>query len=101
MSLIPHARPPSGWMVVRVTDNSPEAYIIVGRLETEGIRSWVYQEAAGSALGITVGALGAVQVLVNPEDYERARAILDIDHTDEAWLEDGSGEDGEGDDDGE
>lgn len=90
MGLIPRARPPSGWMVIYVTDNSPDAHIVVGRLETEGIRSWVYQEAAGSAFGITVGALGTVQVLVNPEDYERAKAILAIEYSDEAWLEDGT-----------
>jgi hypothetical protein len=82
-------------MAVYVTDNSPEAHIIVGRLESEGIRSWIYQEAAGSAFGITVGALGTVQVLVNPEDYERAKAILAIEYTDEPWLEDGLDDDDE------
>ncbi len=99
MGLIPHARPPSGWMVVYVTNSSPDAYIVVGRLETEGVKSWVYQESAGSALGVTVGALGAVQVLVNPEDYERASSILEVDYSDEPWLEDGSEDDEESNDD--
>ncbi len=87
MSLIPHSRPPAGWMSVYETDNSPDAYIVVGRLETEGIKSWVYQEAAGSAMGITIGPLGAVLVLVNPDDYERAMSILAEDLSDEDWLD--------------
>lgn len=87
MSLIPHSRPPAGWMSVYETDNSPDAYIVVGRLETEGIKSWVYHEAVGSAMGITIGPLGAVLVLVNPDDYERAVALLAVDLSDEDWLE--------------
>lgn len=87
MSLIPHSRPPAGWMSVYETDNSPDAYIVVGRLETEGIKSWVYQEAVGSAMGITIGPLGAVLVLVNPDDCERAVALLAVDLSDEDWLE--------------
>ena len=83
MGLIPHARPPQGWMSVYVTNSTPDAYIVVGRLESEGIRSWVQQEAAGAAFGLTVGQMGAVQVLVNPEDYEAAMAVLEEDFTGE------------------
>jgi hypothetical protein len=101
MGLIPHARSPEGWMSVYVTNNAPDAYIVVGRLETEGIRSWVQQEAAGAALGLTVGQMGAVQVLVNPEDYEPAMAILAVDYSDEDWLEDGMDGENEDDDPGE
>lgn len=88
MGLIPQARPPEGWMSVYVTNSVPDAYIVVGRLENEGIRSWVQQEAAGAALGLTVGQMGAVQVLVNPEDYEAATSILEVDLSDEDWVED-------------
>lgn len=93
MGLVPRARPPDGWMAVYIANSVPDAYIVVGRLEVEGIRSWVQQEAAGAALGLTVGQMGAVQVLVNPEDYDAAMAILDIVYTDddvgEEWLDDG------------
>jgi hypothetical protein len=97
MGLVPHARPPEGWMSVYVTNSVPDAYIVVGRLDVDGIRSWVQQEAAGAALGLTVGQMGAVQVLVNPEDFEAAMAILAVDYSDEDWVEDGM--DAEDDDD--
>lgn len=87
MSLIPRSHHPDGWAVVHVSYSMPEAHIVVGRLETEGIRSWIYQEAVGSAIGITIGPLGEVKVLVAPEDYERARAILDEDVDDADALD--------------
>ncbi len=97
MSLVPHARSPEGWMAVYVTNSVPDAYIVVGRLEVEGVRSWVQQEAAGAAFGLTVGQMGAVQVLVNPEDYETAMAILAVDYSEEDWggdeLEEGDPDD--------
>ena len=83
MGLVPRARPPNGWMAVYVTNSVPDAYIVVGRLEVEGIKSWVQQEAAGAAFGLTVGQMGAVQVLVNPEDYDAAMAVLAVDYSDE------------------
>lgn len=83
MGLVPHARPPNGWMAVYVTNNVPDAYIVVGRLESEGFKSWVQQEAAGAAFGLTVGQMGAVQVLVNPEDYDAAMAVLETDFSGE------------------
>ena len=100
MGLVPHARPPEGWMSVYVTNSSADAYIVVGRLETDGIRSWVQQEAAGAAFGLTVGQMGAVQVLVNPEDYPAALAILNVDYSqdEEYWLDDGAASEDEQDD---
>jgi hypothetical protein len=67
------------WVVVFVTDNLPEAHIVSGRLDYEGIPSWVFQEPGAAAWGITVGILGEVRVLVNAHDYERAQSILQHD----------------------
>ncbi len=64
-------------MVVYIARSEPEAYIIAGRLQSEGIKSFVHQEPAGRAYGLTIGVLGEIKVLVLPEDYERALAILD------------------------
>jgi len=85
-------------MSVYVTNSVPDAYIVVGRLEVEGIRSWVQQEAAGAAFGVTVGQMGAVQVLVNPEDYEAAMSVLAVEYSDEE-LEQAALDAGEEDDD--
>jgi hypothetical protein len=57
-------------MVVCSTDNLPEAHIIAGRLQNEGIPSWVHQQPGASGMGITIGLFGEVRVLVNAVDYE-------------------------------
>jgi hypothetical protein len=73
---------PVKWMVVYTTYSSPEAYIIAGRLESEGIHAWVHQEPFGSAMGFTIGPLGEVKVVVYLDDYERALSILSVDERD-------------------
>lgn len=67
------------WMVVYVTHNLPEAHIVAGRLEHEGIRTIIHSPIGGNALGITIGSLGEITLLVNPEDYEMALAIIEPD----------------------
>ncbi len=76
----------TGWMVVYIASSEPEAYIIVGRLETEGIKAFVHQEPAGRAYGLTIGTLGEITVLVSPEDYDQATAILDQDADDDTDM---------------
>ncbi len=78
MSQRPIAQP-DGWMVAYIASSEPEAYIVAGRLESEGIQAFVHQEPAGRAYGLTVGPLGEVKVLVLPEDYDTALAILEED----------------------
>jgi hypothetical protein len=70
------------WRVVYTTYNNPEAHIVAGRLESEGIPAMVQNEPAGTAIGITVGPLGENKVVVHAEDYERALAILYPDEPD-------------------
>ena len=36
----------------------------------------LHQEAGATALGITLGNLGEIKVLVSPDDYEEAAALL-------------------------
>jgi hypothetical protein len=75
----------NGWMVVYVAYSEPEAYVVKGRLESEGIGAFVHQEPIGRAYGLTVGPLGEVKVLVRAEEYDQALAILeeDIDEDDD------------------
>lgn len=81
------------WKIVAEAENEAEAYIIVGRLAQDGIKAWVQQEPAGSALGITVGILGEVNVMVSAEDYERAKTLLDEDQSDVVTEEEVIGSD--------
>ena len=71
--------PPNAWIVVYIATSDPEAYIVAGRLKSEGIETFVHQEPIAKAYGFSVGPLGEIKVLVGAEDYDRALAILDED----------------------
>lgn len=64
------------WMIVYTTHNLGEAHIIAGRLESEGIRAILDHLAGRNAIGISIGIWGEVRVLVHPDDYDQAQAIL-------------------------
>ncbi|MEQ8672755.1 MAG: DUF2007 domain-containing protein [Aggregatilineales bacterium] len=67
----------TSWMIVYITHNLSEAHIVAGRLEHEGIKTVINHMAGRDAIGITFGSLGEVKILVNPQDYDRAVAIID------------------------
>ncbi len=75
----PLAQSSEDLMIVYVAGSEPEAYIVVGRLENEGIAAFVSQEPAGRAYGISIGEMGNVKVVVRADDYDAAKAILDED----------------------
>lgn len=78
------------WVVVTKTFGIMDAQIIAGRLDAEGIPVRVRPEEAGHRLGITIGKLGQVAVEV-PELYlESAEAVLSVDFSDEAFYDDES-----------
>ena len=70
-------------MVVYVTYSVPEAHIVAGRLQSDGIPAMVHTQAGAGAIGITVGRLGEVVVLVSPRDYEQALRILESPNVEE------------------
>ena len=59
------------WVEVAQTFGLAQAQIIAGRLESEGIPSYAWQEGAGQATGLIIGLLGAGHVMV-PEEYEES-----------------------------
>ena len=64
------------WVEVAQTFGLTQAQIIAGRLQSENIPAYAWQEGAGTATGLVVGLLGAGHVMV-PEEYEeRALEIL-------------------------
>jgi|GEM_PF-233132 len=66
------------WTVVFTTPSRPEAHIIVGRLENEGILAIIDAEAGRDALGIHIGRFGEIRVLVHESHAAEAQAILDF-----------------------
>lgn len=56
--------------------NSVEANLVKGLLESEGIPSSVLGEFLQGAIG-ELPATGLIRVVVNEEDYEQARRIIE------------------------
>ena len=67
---------------VGTADGQVEAEIIKGLLTANGVEVWISQESAGLALGLTVGAMGEVEIMVRAEQAEQARSLLDLGEPD-------------------
>lgn len=52
------------------------AHIAQAKLEENGISSMITDEVTAQVLGTTIG-VGGVRVMVNEEDEEKARAIIE------------------------
>jgi hypothetical protein len=54
------------------------AQVLRGLLEAQGIRVWLNQESAGTAIGLNLPSiLGVVQLIVNESSAERARELIE------------------------
>jgi hypothetical protein len=65
------------WAIVDEVAGPFQAEIIQGLLQAQEIPVLVSKPGAGSAIGVTLGALGRVQILVPVGDLERARQVVD------------------------
>lgn len=64
------------WVIIFYAQGQIEAFIIKGKLESNGIPVRLKQEAIGKIYGLTLNGLGEVKVLV-PESYkDKAIKIL-------------------------
>ena len=61
---------------VYVASGQPEAQIIKGRLESEGIPAMLRYESAGIVYGLTIDGLGQVEVQVPLSLAQDAKEIL-------------------------
>ena len=52
------------------------AEVVKGRLETAGIPAMLKYESIGRTMGLTLDGLGEVQVMVQKEREQEARALL-------------------------
>jgi hypothetical protein len=64
--------------------NHSEGEMIKSYLEANGIPAGVAQESAGIVYGLTVGALGIVDILVSEENAEKAKILLQVFDTDQS-----------------
>ncbi len=70
------------WVKFWETSGSLSAEVIAGRLRSEGIPAWVWQQGAGAAMGLIYGPMGRGHVMVPEEQLERARQIMADDLSD-------------------
>lgn len=66
----------TGLITVYVARGQPEAQIIKGRLETEGIPAMLRYESAGLVYGLTIDGLGQVEIQVPSALAQHAKEIL-------------------------
>jgi hypothetical protein len=64
------------WVALADVPGRFQAELLRGLLEAQGIQVFLSQEGAGFAYGLTVGTLGAVQVLVPASNLEQAQEVL-------------------------
>jgi hypothetical protein len=69
----------SGLVTVYIASGQPEAEIVRGRLENEGIPAMLRYESAGIVYGLTIDGLGQVEVQVPSYLAQHAREILATD----------------------
>jgi tetratricopeptide (TPR) repeat protein len=65
------------WVEIAVVGGITVAEVIASSLRAAGIPALAYQEGAGQALGLTIGALGDASVLVPEGRAEEARRLVD------------------------
>ena len=66
----------TGLTTVYIANGQPEAEIVKGRLENEGIPAVLRYESAGIVYGLTIDGLGQVEVQVPSSLAQLAREIL-------------------------
>ena len=65
----------------------PEAEIIRGRLQNEGIPAMLKYESLGAVYGLTIDGLGQVEIQVSSDRAEEAKQILEGCSTDQEQIE--------------
>lgn len=64
------------WEIVDVVNGEFQAQLLRGLLEAQGVLVQLSKEGAGRAYGLSVGALGEVQILVPTDSKDLAEQIL-------------------------
>lgn len=72
------------WKVLCTVNNRMEAEILKGYLESQGIKVFMREEAAGAIYGLASGPLAEVDLLVSSEQHEEGKKVLEGYPGDEA-----------------
>lgn len=80
------------WEIVDVVSGDFQAQLLRGLLESQGIPVQLSQEGAGRAYGLSIGALGEVQILVPTDSKAFAEQVLKDYYEGKYTTEDDTGE---------
>lgn len=69
------------YTTIYIASGQPEAQIIKGRLELEGIPAILRYESLGLVYGLTVDGLGQVEIQVPSNLVQNAKDIVDTDES--------------------
>ena len=65
------------WVLVDKVEGQLQAEMLRGLLEAQGIMVWVNPQGAARAYAVTIGSLGAVELLVPSSAADQARQVLE------------------------
>ena len=65
------------WVLLEKVQGQLQAEIFRGLLEAQGIMVWLNSQGASRAYAVSVGTLGAVEILVPSSKAEQARQVLE------------------------
>ncbi len=65
------------WVLVDTVQGQLQAEILRGLLEAQGIMVWLNAQGAARAYAVSVGTLGAVEILVPSSAVEQAKQTLE------------------------
>jgi len=65
------------WVIIDQTAGPGLAEILCGLLESCGIVAYISQQGAWQAFPLTVGMLGATQLMVKASDQDRAKEVIE------------------------
>jgi hypothetical protein len=65
------------WVLVEKVQGQLQAELIKGLLEAQGIMVWLNSQGAAHAYAVSVGTLGAVELLVPSKSFDQARQVLE------------------------
>ncbi len=88
--------PEDGLVLLEEVAGAGQAEVLRGLLEAQDIHVLLSQESASSAIPVSFGILGDVQIMVKEEDLERAREILEEYYAGEYDRDEESTEEDEG-----
>lgn len=71
------------WEIIHTASGMTNAYIIMGRLKTEGIPARLKYDVAGTIYAVTIDGLGEVEILVPAAYLRKAREVLSQSYEDE------------------